>query len=641
MARLGISAAGLFACGAALASCALAGRASADEEPLAKAPAKSLTKTTAKLEKTAAGKTEKPPPQEMKGLDSYSPYERTTIRETLTKLETEPDTSPEGKIIEAIEIVPLEVIEERDPAPNFLNIFHVTTKPYVIRREILLQEGQRFRQDLCDETARNLRGIRQISLVVCVAVKSKRPDRVRLVIITKDVWSLRLNNNFRWAGGRFEYLLIQPAEENLFGTHNSVLALFVLERASLTFGGKYKMPRIGGSYLEAQVDAGVILNRDSGNVEGSTGSFTYGQPLYSTLAEWSWGTIIQWRNDVQRRFCIDGGSACAGELRGYDAAATPDVDDAIPQVYRSDILTGQYFATRSFGRAIKHNISAGLDVSRRVFRPGDLSGFAPEAAAEFEREMLPVSDTRIGPFVEYRTVSTRFRRVLDFETLGLQEDIREGHEVILKVSPITTFLRSSRNLLYVFAAARYSLPVKDGLVSGFVESITDIQSDGLPDASIEAGGRVMTPRIGIGRLVVDARVLHRYRNYLNKLSTLGGSSRLRGYPTQALLGKDFVTANFEFRSRPVEILACQLGGALFFDAGDAFDGWGDFRPKQSVGFGLRILFPQLDRTVLRADWGFPVTRGYKDPDGFPGDLVVTFKQAFPLPDVPSKGGMVE
>jgi outer membrane protein assembly factor BamA len=102
-----------------------------------------------------------------------------------------------------------------------------------------------------------------------------------------------------------------------------------------------------------------------------------------------------------------------------------------------------------------------------------------------------------------------------------------------------------------------------------------------------------------------------------------------------------VVANFEYRTRPVEILACQLAGAVFFDAGDAFDGWGDFQPKQSAGFGLRVVFPQIDRTVLRADWGFPLMRGYRDPDSLPGDIVVTFKQAFPIPDVPSRAESIE
>lgn len=578
--------------------------------------------------------------RDAKHLASYSPYEQATIREALTNQKVELDPSPEGKTVERVSVVRLEVIEQRDPAPGFLNWFHWTTRPYVIEQEILVREGEPYRQDLVDETARNMRTIRQLSLVLGVAAKGSRDDRVRLIVITKDVWSLRFNTNFHYAGGRFEYLLLQPSEENAFGTHHSVSATFLMSIATYSLGGRYSMPRIGGSQLRMIAEGSVIVNRETGEAEGSYGSFSYGQPLYSTLAAWGWTTSIAWRNEITRRYCVSGQSACVGDLRGYDAEATPE-DDAIPFAHRSDIVSGQYAVTRSFGRAIKNDVSLGFDVSRRVFRPMDLSAYAPAAAAEFVADVLPVTDTRIGPYLEYRTFSTRFKRVLDLETLGLQEDVRMGHEVILKVSPIATVLNSTRNLLATYAGARYTLALGDGIATGFVESVLDIEADRLPDGSVEVGGRVITPRIGIGRLVVDARMLHRYRNYLNRLSSLGGSSRLRGYPTQAFLGKDVVTANFEFRTRPIEILACQLGAAAFFDAGDAFDGWDDFRPKQSAGFGLRLLFPQLDRTVLRADWGFPLTRGYREPDSLPGDIVVTFKQAFPIPDVPSRAASFE
>ena len=57
--------------------------------------------------------------------------------------------------------------------------------------------------------------------------------------------------------------------------------------------------------------------------------------------------------------------------------------------------------------------------------------------------------------------------------------------------------------------------------------------------------------------------------------------------------------------------------------------------KQSAGFGARILFPQLDRIVMRIDWGFPLTRGIVPAGGFPGDIVVTFRQAFPMPVLPA------
>ena len=86
-----------------------------------------------------------------------------------------------------------------------------------------------------------------------------------------------------------------------------------------------------------------------------------------------------------------------------------------------------------------------------------------------------------------------------------------------------------------------------------------------------------------------------------------------------------VAYNVEFRSRPVEILSCQVGGALFFDIGDAFDG-GAIAPKSSTGMGVRGLFPQLDRKVFRIDVALPLVRSgvAHGPVGF----YVAFEQAF-------------
>jgi hypothetical protein len=50
---------------------------------------------------------------------------------------------------------------------------------------------------------------------------------------------------------------------------------------------------------------------------------------------------------------------------------------------------------------------------------------------------------------------------------------------------------------------------------------------------------------------------------------------------------------------------------------------------------VRMVLPQLDRSVLRFDWGFPLQPapelGITGP--FPGDFVLTFRQAFGMPSV--------
>ena len=93
-----------------------------------------------------------------------SPYETAQIVRSLTRLHATIDPEPDGKIVEDIDVVPLEVIEEDDPAPLFLNIIHTTTRITTIRREVLVEPGEPYRQYRL---------------------------HVRVLIITKDVWSLR------------------------------------------------------------------------------------------------------------------------------------------------------------------------------------------------------------------------------------------------------------------------------------------------------------------------------------------------------------------------------------------------------------------------------------------------------------------
>ena len=550
----------------------------------------------------------------------YSSYEQASIDEALGARKLQLDDSPEGKTIEAIDVVSLDVIEKRDPAPGFLNVFHATTKPYVIEREVLLAVGSPYTQALADETARNLRELIQLSVVLVVPVRGSAKGKVRILVITKDVWSLRLNSKFTYVSGNLEYLFLQPSEWNIAGTHHQAFAQFEYLPLSYALGGGYSIPRMFGSRVQLRADANLIVNRQAGRAEGSHGSLNIGQPLYSALTEWSWSVGGAWLNEVTRRYRN-------GQLVLFDAIATP-APDLIPEQYRTVTVLSVASLTRSFGWATKNDVSVGLEAGRRVYRTFGLQAFDPVAVTAFEQRFLPVSDTRINPFIEYRGYTSRFSRVLDFETLGLQEDFRLGHDLSLKLYPVSTAFGSTRTFMGVGTGAQYTVPFGDGLARAGVESIVEAEKDEVADLVLEARQRVVTPRLGFGRLVFDGQQVLRPRNHLNRLSSLGGEGRLRGYPTAYLRDRNLVAYSLELRTAPVEILSSQLGAAFFWDVGDAF-GSTPIDLKHSAGVGLRALFPQLDRYVLRFDVGFPV--GRRPADVSPVQFVVTFEQAFPLP----------
>jgi hypothetical protein len=228
-------------------------------------------------------------------------------------------------------------------------------------------------------------------------------------------------------------------------------------------------------------------------------------------------------------------------------------------------------------------------------------------------------------------------RVVDFDTLALQEDYRLGHDIVLGVAPSFRALGSTLNILSLSASAQYTFAIRDGFYRVGAITLTEPTPDRVAQAYVEPFMHLVTPSIGkVGRLVVDAALQYRWRNYLNLQEYLGGDTRLRGYPTEYFNGHNFVAYNVEFRSRPVEILSCQLAAVGFFDAGDAFSGRSDFQMYQSVGVGLRALFPQLDRGVFRADLGFPLERpidsSTREPIP-PFAFLLSFGQAVNVPTV--------
>jgi hypothetical protein len=557
------------------------------------------------------------------GRSGYSSYESSTLGGILETRHLELDAEPDGKTIESIEIVRLEVFDETDPVPDFLNVFHATTREVVIRRELLFGVGQTFDVDAVDETARNLRDRRQLSLVLIAAAKGSAPDRTRVIVVVKDVWSLRLNSNFAVGTGGLSYLLLNPSEENAFGTHASVGGLFILYPESYSIGLLASQRRILGTRLQGSISGSLIYNRDSGHLEGSTGYFTYGQPLYATSVEWAFGTAIYWRDEVTRIYEGD-------HVKTFDAESTPE-DDALPIEYDSDRQLGGYEVTRSFGLARKYDWSLGVEADRRRYRYVPPPGTSPEVVREFEDEWLPVSDTRISPFVQFQTYSTRFFTTIELETLGLQEDFRLGAETILRLYPASTAVGSSRNLIGTLAGLSYTASFGDGLLRAVAANTLEYNVGGeRHDALAIARLRVASPRFGLGRVIVDGAFSDRYENYLWRKIYLGGDGRLRGYPQNEFYGSTAVAANAELRTASVDILSAQVGLAAFYDVGDAAAGVRALSLKQSVGAGLRILFPQANRSVFRFDWGFPLSTGYAT---FPGGFFVTFEQAFTMPEL--------
>lgn len=582
---------------------------------------------------TGAARAQKPVSQ----TSEYSPYEKETIARALEALGLTTDAAPEGKTIRRIDTVRLEVLEDRDPIPEqvagvkvrqLLNDLHHTSRDYVIRREMLLREGDRYVQVIVDETARNMRARMplQVSIVLILPIATGEADTVDLLVITKDIWSLRLSFDMSVTPGGVENFILVPQETNLLGRHHTVQTRFQYQPETYTLGAGYKVPRFGYSWIGASATASIIINRRRGEPEGSSMGVTVGQGLYSTRTKWAWSADAGYTVGVVRRYLN-------AAVLPFNARATQGVDDRIPYQYRSRSYSSSIGVTRSFGWGFKNNFSLTMNAGTSEYETFDLSPFAPAAADEFRARALPRGEARVYPAFTWSTFKNDFLRTLDINTLALQEDYRIGHDVSMSIYPVTRALGSSRTFVGVSGKIGYAVALGDGLAGGSVSTFAENQDGIITDGSISGSFGAVTPRLGFGRIVMNTSFSNRYANYLNARSFAGGDDRLRGYPTNFFFGKDTVFYNLEYRSRSIEILKAQLGGVLFFDAGDAAQGFDMLRAKQSVGFGVRALFPQVNRLVFRADFAFPLKRGPFPETGIdrpvdPFGFFFAFDQAF-------------
>jgi hypothetical protein len=575
----------------------------------------------------------------------YSEYEKETIARALAATGRKLDTVPEGKTIEWIDTVRLEVLEDRDPVPEqvevgpighwvpiktrkLANSLHYVSRDFVIRREMLLKEGEHYVQVLVDETARNMRGRMplQVSVVIIVPVQGTTPDKVGLLVITKDIWSLRLSFDLSVTPGGVESLLIIPQETNLLGWHHTAQTRFQYQPETYSFGVGYKVPRFGSTWIGAATGATVIINRRTGEAEGSAASIGLGQGLYSTRTEWAWAADVAYSAGVVRRYVN-------AQVATFDSSRTPNLLDNIPNQYKTQAFGASVGVTRSFGWGFKNNFGLTMNASTTACDTFDLSAYNPVAVEHFKERFVPICETRVYPALSWATFSNDYLRTLDINTLALQEDYRLGHTVSASVYPVRKALGSTRDLVGVSASAGYGVALGDGLAAASVSTFAENADDRLSDASVSGGMTVVTPRLGFGRIVMSSSFVNRYKNYLRGRTITGGDDRLRGYPSNYFLGKDAVFYNLELRTTSVEFLKAAFGAVAFFDAGDAAQGFDMLHAKQSVGFGIRALFPQVNRLVFRADLAFPLKRGPFPETGIPTKVdpvgfFFSFGQAF-------------
>lgn len=531
-------------------------------------------------------------------------YESRLVDRVLTELGATVDSSPEGKIIRRIVIRNHEIILPEDPYPQLMNLVHVTTRESVVRRELLFSEGQRYDPTVVEETERNLRQMSILATARVVPLQAGEPGAVDLLVVTRDLWSIRFNSSYNLVGSLLQYLRIRPTEQNLFGRDKRLSLDFELRLDTLAFGQVYVDRRILGTRLALQETANLIFNRATGNLEGSEGAVIFGRPLFATTTEWGFELAASWQVRRSRLY------------RGAEVWELPVPEGGtVPHSYDTRELDVSGYYTRSLNLSgLKLDLSPGVGGFVHDYLPPP--GLTEPQLRTLREEALPFSERALYVAFDVRAYQPEFRVLRDLMSFALSEDYQVGPLLRANVrfaNPAgDTFVEG-------WASARERLVLGDSLTSLQVAgSIRYVPSGGTAGQAwvnrhVAFDLLHVTPFIGPGRFAARAMFEVRAEDLANTTLLLGGGNGLRGAAAESLSGTRVALWNFEYRTRPVELYTLHLGGVVFWDAGTAWQEGGPPPLTHTLGLGVRALFPQFDVEPVRIDFGWVLPGGGPSP----------------------------
>jgi hypothetical protein len=525
-----------------------------------------------------------------------SRLERRAVDRAMTSRGLRFDRAPAGKRIGTIHVVDLDVFGPGDGFLRWFNIFHITTKASTVKRELLFANGDGWDQHLVDESARHLRDPVSTSLVAIVPVVAGTGTEgmVDVLVVTRDVWSLRANSNYEIQGSQLTYLALSLSENNLGGRRKLLAASFRMDQATYSIGPVYIDKNILGRHVDLRGRAGPVFNRYSSELEGSDSVLNLSRPIWSL--DTRWGGSLEWNH----RLAIDRTFRGTG-LRTYDAPET-DGDDMLPYEYHMRRFGLAATVVRGFGERFEHRLKSGYQL--HVQRPELLDEFPGTGVAResFIDNVLPRSERTSVVFAGWQVFEARYRNFQNVASFELAEDTRMGLDADASIGAGLAVIGSESNFLRLSGSAGYTGPLgQDGMWRVSVAGTTRVEGGEAIDNIVEGTVRAVSPTVGPGRLVTQVTVAGLYFDSQNQFYTLGGENGLRGYPVGELQGDRRFLWQTELRSRPVPILFTRWGLVLFDDVGSAAASFRSMAVLHDAGFGIRALVPQLDPQVFRFD----------------------------------------
>lgn len=569
-------------------------------------------------------------PQSVSAFPESSPYRTlgdydwNLVRLALQESGAAPEHEPSGSVICEVHYRAFDIFLPDEPFPLFFNKFHSTTRISTLAAAAPVQVGDDYSALLLEDVRTELKDPSVYSTIVVVPVASDEPNCVEVLVISRDLWSLRVGFEPRLSGGAIEYLALGVEETNFMGLNDTIGVNFILERGSWEIGPVWRTDWFMNRNLQISEEIRVIFDRERGGYEGLYNAFDLRRPLRSSWDKNAWYLTGYHRGGRGRVF--GSSSIHRVEIDDPETGETWLVDERWNEM-SLDVEAGY---TRSFGIAFKNNLTFGAFMGLRNVSPAPMDDTIPESVLEiFREERLPRGERAAGLHTRWDFYQNAYTYLTNYASFEVAEPYRRGLKLYASLRYSEPGLGADVRFLQLEAGAGYLQPISyDSFVSVALLQGGRLDIDGVVDRRTEASLRLVLPTGWAGRFVARGWLRYNGNDHSNERFRLGATTSLRGYSGYAAEGPHAWVANLEWRSQPLEVLSIFVGGAAFLDVGSA---WGDTHYETtyaSVGVGIRFFIPQAMARPGSVDVGFPIGHGAWRR-GMPAPMIsLRFGQAF-------------
>jgi hypothetical protein len=514
------------------------------------------------------------------------------------------ENEPQGHIVRKIYIFIDLPFSKNSGYLTLLNYLHFNTREEVIRHQLFQKEGEVFDSSIIRDSEIALRNrslVRSIAVIVPVKAKgSVINNEIDLLVVTKDLLSLQPTLSFKGYSGTITNLMVGLSEHNLLGRNKSIAGTYELQQGGHIISTRYFDPALFNSRFQLSIRPTMIFERENFKFDGFLGDFRIERPLISETDRWGYGIDTSFGSKTIIDFNGD-------KVRTFDILST-DVIETLERKYRWRYEKFSLFSRYSFGRTYKKEIFASYNLN--IKRPSitEDSNLKDEERDDFIEDVLPKSELESYATIGFAHFHNKFLTLYDYNNYKLQENKRIGPILIVSNDfSSKKFFFSDHNFLRPKLKFSYLKPIyKDSFISTALSTSNRFDGE-FTDNSYKFGLTLVIPKMwDLFRVVLEGQLSFTLNNRDNQKFVLGSDSGVRGVVSRFYSGEKAFRTNLELRTISFNFWIFHAGLVLFYDVGAAFDQWQDANATHALGFGCRLLAPQISSSPFRIDFAFPI-----------------------------------